>query len=954
MVTQSEAELENKLIAQLKGLNYDTIVIPTEEDLLINLKSQLEVFNTTKFTDREFDKIINHLSKGNIFAKAQTLRDRYNLTRDDDTTQYIRFFDDQNSEANLYQVTNQVTIQGKYENRYDVTLLVNGLPLVQIELKRRGIELKEAFNQIGRYQNHSFGYGASLFHYVQIFVISNGVDTKYFANNPRSSFKFTCFWAKEDNHKITDLTAFTKEFLKTPHIHKMIAHYVIQNFTDKALMVLRPYQFYATESIINKVKTSKENGYIWHTTGSGKTLTSFKTSQLLQNNSEVKKVVFVVDRKDLDYQTIKEFNAFKEGSVDGTDNTKSLVSQLSDDSKLIVTTIQKLNNAISSAKYSKTIEGLKDQRVVFIFDECHRSQFGETHKRITDFFTQAQLFGFTGTPIFADNATGNGLGKRTTKDLFGDCLHKYVITDAIRDENVLRFNVEYLGKYKKTDTGNQIFLDVDVEDIDTKEVLEDEGRIEKIVDYVISHHDIKTHNKKFSAVMAVSNIASLIKYYDIFKRKKDEGLTDLRVGTIFSYAANEANSAADGGVDDEHDPSLATKEKAKHSREKLDEFIVDYNKMYGQSYSTKNSKDFDNYFKDLTKRMKEREKDSFKDSDRLDILLVVNMFLTGFDAKKINTLYVDKNLKHHGLIQAFSRTNRILSEEKAHGNVVCFRNLKAKTDEAITLFSNTEAIDTIVLPPYQMVVDELQKAFDNLNAITPTVQSVDLLKDEEEEAKFVQAFRQLMRIRNQLRSYSQYDWSDFPMSEQDFEDFKSKYLGIKEKYAHDKTKTSIINEIDFELELIHRDEINVAYILKLIAQLSQDNEEEYAKQKEQLIKMLSGDVTLRSKRELIEKFINEQLPLIEDLDEVSNEFQKFWHDEKVMALAEICKEEQLDKEQFNALMEAYVFSGKEPLGNDVIKCLAQRPSILQAAQIGQRIIDRMREYVDVFVNGMIG
>lgn len=456
--------------------------------------------------------------------KAKTLRAKQHIIKDNGDNLYFEFINTEHWCQNQFQVTHQVTMEGKYKNRYDVTILINGLPLVQIELKRRGLELKEAFNQINRYQRHSFGANSALFQYLQIFIISNGVNTKYYANNRHQSFKQTFYWTDKENKRLTNIVnGFTSEFLEPCHISKMICKYIVLNETNKILMVLRPYQFYAVEALIDRVKNTNKNGYIWHTTGSGKTLTSFKASQILMNLPQVKKVVFVVDRKDLDYQTNKEFNSFSKGCIDGTDNTKQLVKQFSDDTKLIVTTIQKLNTAISKRQYLGKMEKLKDEKIVFIFDECHRSQFGETHNRIKSFFNNIQLFGFTGTPIFADNAVKNELGKRTTKELFADCLHKYVITDAIKDENVLKFSVEYVGRYKRKETATEI--DIEVEDIDKKELMESPVRLDKIADYILAHHNRKTHNRDFTAMFCVSSVETLIKYYDILQRKKKKANT---------------------------------------------------------------------------------------------------------------------------------------------------------------------------------------------------------------------------------------------------------------------------------------------------------------------------------------------------------------------------------------------------------------------------------------------
>ncbi|SHJ61879.1 type I restriction enzyme, R subunit [Reichenbachiella agariperforans] len=957
MTAQPEAILENNLVKQLTDLGYDRVIIQDEEMLLANLKSQLEKFNQTSFTDKEFGAILNHLGKGNIFEKAKTLRDRFQLTKDDGESVYVRFFDNEYWSNNLYQVTNQIAQEGSFKNRYDVTILINGLPLVQIELKRRGLELKEAFNQINRYQRHSFWTNHGLFQYVQLFVISNGVNTKYYANNPISTltFKQTIFWAKENNQKITELSAFATDFLNTDHLGHMISQYVVHSEAHKILMVLRPYQFYAAEAIVRQVHSGKDNGYIWHTTGSGKTLTSFKASQIIMDLPDVHKVVFVVDRKDLDYQTMKEFNSFKKDSVDVTNNTSSLVKQFKDDKKLILTTIQKLNNAVAKKRYEAGMAHLRDQRMVFIFDECHRSQFGDTHQTITTFFRNSQLFGFTGTPIFADNASKNELGKRTTKDLFGSCLHRYVITDAIRDQNVLKFGIEYVGKYKQK--GNT-FIDIEVEDIDKKEVLESPKRLEKIVDYIIAYHDLKTHRKDYSAIFAVSSIDSVMAYYDIFQQKKTAGEHDLRIATIFTYGANEEDSEAMGYLPDDSllaaEPQVAY--KSSHTRDKLESYIGDYNQMYNTSFSTKDSQQFENYFKDLSKRLKEREKINFQDKDRLDIVLVVNMLLTGFDAKKVNTLYVDKHLKHHGLIQAFSRTNRILNEQKSQGNILSFRNLKKSTDDAIALFSNKDAREEILLPDYGVIAEKFDEAYERLISIVPTVESVDDLPSEEEEMAFVQAFRALMRAKNVLGAFTDFSWDDLPIDEQTFEDYKSKYLDLydKVKSDHQKEKASILEDIDFELELIHRDEINVAYILKLLAGLKLTDTKEAAKQKKAIIDMITGEITLRSKRELIEKFVEENLPKIKDVDNIPDEFEKFWTDQKVLALEKLCEEEDLDKRQFQALIDAYIYSEQEPLRDEVFKCLDNRPSVLQARAIGERIIIKMKAFVEVFVHGMVG
>lgn len=951
----SEAILEQNLIQQLVGLGYQSVRIADAEQLLDNLKSQLETLNKTSFTQKEFNAVLNHLAKGNVFEKSKTLKDRYNLTREDGTNLYVRFFNAENVTQNLFQVTNQITLEGSYKNRYDVTLLINGLPLVQIELKRKGIEIKEAFNQINRYQKHSFWSNHGLFQYVQLFVISNGVNTKYLANNELQSVLQTFFWADENNRNITELSALAREFLTPKHLGNYIAHYVVQNETFRNLMVLRPYQYYAVEAIIRQVSTSNNNGYIWHTTGSGKTLTSFKASQIVMDLPGVHKVVFVVDRKDLDYQTMNEFNAFKKDSVDVTNNTASLVKQLTDDTRLVLTTIQKLNNAINKSHFENRLTHLRDKKIVFIFDECHRSQFGDTHERIKKYFHNAQLFGFTGTPIFADNASKNEYGKRTTKDLFGTCLHKYVITDAIRDQNVLRFGIEYIGRYKQK--GNTL-MDIEVEDIDRPEVLNDPGRLEKIADYILKYHDQKTFAREFSALFAVSSIENLIRYYEIFKRKKEAAEHDLRIAAIFTYGANDDDEDAQDYLPDDlpmaADPKVGY--KSQHNRDKLDGFIADYNTMYGTAFSTKEDQQFENYFKDISKRLKEREKKSFNDErDRLDLLLVVNMFLTGFDAKKVNTLYVDKNLKHHGLVQAYSRTNRILGEKKSQGNILAFRNLKESTDKAITLFSNKEAIEDIILPPYEKIAEKFDEALQKLLAIAPTWQSVDDLAGEDQEAEFIKAFRELLRAKNILESYTDFSWENLGIDEDTFLSYQTKYIDLYDKVKRDNAiqKTSILNDIDFEVELIHRDLINVAYILQLLAKLKTAKATDAAKQKKAIMDLLNSEIQLRSKRELIEKFIEENLPKIDDADNIQDEFAKYWQEQKVLSLAKLCDDEALDREQFKALIDAYIFSGREPIRADVLKCLGDRPSVLQAREIGDRIINKMKEYVEVFEVGMM-
>lgn len=942
MTTQTEQQLENALIAQLETLGWEKAAIRDEDALVANLRRQMERHNKTILSDGEFRQILNKLARGNIFEKAKILRDRIDFTRDDGTTGYIQPIDMVHWCKNEYQVTHQVTMTGKYTNRYDVTLLVNGLPLCQIELKRRGLEMKEAFNQTNRYHRHSFAAGYGLFGYIQLFVISNGVNTKYYANNPvnRRDFKQTFFWADPDNKRITQLSEFAEAFLEKCQLSKMITKYIVLNESQQMLMALRSYQYYAVEAIVERVLNSTKNGYIWHTTGSGKTLTSFKAAQILTHSPHVHKVVFVVDRKDLDFQTIKEFNSFQEGSVDATTNTSTLVHQFADDTPLIVTTLQKLNTAISRQRHLKTMEGLKGERLVFIFDECHRSQFGDTHRRITEFFGNVQMFGFTGTPIFADNAAKNALGKRTTRDLFGECLHNYVITDAIRDENVLKFSVEYIRTFKRKDH----IVDIEVEAIDTAEVMEAPERLEKVVDYIIANHGRKTHAREFTAIMCVANIKTLIAYYELFKAKRAAGEHNLKVGTIFSYQANEEDADADGmGTGDDLPSDTAPVNK--HSREKLDEYIADYNAEFGTNFSTKDSRLFYAYYKDIGKRVKDRQ---------IDILLVVNMFLTGFDSKPLNTIYVDKNLKYHGLLQAYSRTNRTMGIKKSQGNVVCFRTLKPATDQAIELFANKEAQEEIILAPYEDYVTKFEGAVQNLYAVTPDVGSVDNLQTEEDEARFIQAFREVIRTKNVLDCFTQFTFDDLPMNQQQFADFRSKYLDLYQKVRseREKEKVSILDDIDFEIELITRDKINVSYIVNLLRGMAEARPEDRARQRKTIMDILDSEVQLRSKKELIERFIAEYMPNVPPGEDVGVAFEDYWGEQKLQAIEALSRDEGLDREGLEKVIGHYLFTEKPPMRDEVIGLLEARPPLKQRASIASRIITKIQEFVQTFIDGV--
>lgn len=861
MSTQSEAALEDNLMKTLIDGGYHLVSIKDENDLEANFKQQLELFNKTTFTDEEFEKILIHLEGGSIFEKAKKLRDQFELERDDGTF-YVKFLNKKDWCKNLFQVANQITIKGRYENRYDVTILINGLPLVQIELKKRGVELKQAFNQIKRYQLHSYH---NLFNYIQIFVISNGVNTKYFANNSELNYNFTFFWKDENNINVSNLNEFANTFLEKCQLSKLIARYMVLNESTKSLMVLRAYQYYAVEAILEKV-SNKVNGYVWHTTGSGKTLTSFKVCQILSQREDIDKVMFVVDRNDLDYQTTKEFNSFCDDAVDGTDNTKALIKQLTGQNKLIITTIQKLHRAVKNN--DKHLEDYKNMRMILIFDECHRSQFGDMHNDITGFFSNINYYGFTGTPIFADNANNN----RTTQDLFGSRLHSYLIKDAIHDNNVLGFCVDYVGNYR-----NKIKTDIEVEAIDTKELMESEDRLEKIVDYIIKYHDNKTYNKEFTSIFCVSSVDVLNKYYEIFKRKN----SDLKIATIYSYGAN---------VEFEGD---------KHPRDMLEEHIKDYNKMFGTSFTTDT---FNQYYVDISKRSK---------NNQIDILLVVNMFLTGFDNKLLNTLYVDKNLQYHGLIQAFSRTNRIYNEKKMHGNIVCFRNLKERTDEAVRLFSDENATEYIIRKPYQDYVDDFNKCLTRLFDLTPDVNDVDILEDEKDTVKFVLIFKNLLRLLNRMLTFSEFEYNDLDISEQKLNDFKSKYLDLYE-IVNPKVpieKTSILQDVDFEIELLRRDNINVGYIINLLKDLDPKSSG-FEKDIKFIHDLMQTSHELKSKAELIDHFIHENISQSSEPVDIDFELPRFFEREKNKEIDEMILSENLEADKTRHIIEEFEYSGK--------------------------------------------
>lgn len=842
MSTESEFELEKKLINQLISLGYKLVKVSNQEELKENFRNQLFEHNKEKllnvpFSDGEFQRVLNHLDGSNIFYSAKKLRDKFILIRDDETQVYIEFFNTNQWCQNIFQVSHQVKDYGLYSHRYDVTLLINGLPLVQIELKKRGIEINEAINQIERYRKQSY---TGLFKYIQFFVVSNGIDTKYMANSDTPLSKdFAFYWSDDQNNRITNLSGFVLYFLERCQVAKMIARYMVLNDTDKRLMIMRPYQVYAVENLVRRATETHNNGYIWHTTGSGKTLTSFKASQIIASEPSVKKVFFLVDRKDLDAQTIQEFNKFDKGSVDTTDRTDVLVKQIGEiDRHLIVTTIQKLSKAVNNSRYAKIMDAYKDERVVFIIDECHRSQFGDMHRDINKHFKNAQYFGFTGTPRLEENASQDG---RTTANIFGKCLHKYLIKDAIKDHNVLGFSVEYID----TINFKPINTDIKVQSINTDEALINDTRIKMIANHIVENHDRRTNNRHYNSILAVDSIEMLIKYYDAFKSIN----TDLKITAIFTYGANE-------------DPT----KNLEHSRQAMDRIMIDYNNLFDSNYSTE---DFSSYFTDVTKRMKRNQ---------IDILIVVNMLLTGFDSKLLKVLYVDKNLQYHGLMQAFSRTNRIESSNKPYGNIVCYRNLKENTDKAIALFSNGDLADNeVIFLPYQEYVQQFKEQLDKLHKIAPTVDDVNKLESEDDIKEFILTFRELSKILVKMKPFEEFEFTKdtIGMDEQDYLDFKSKYLDVYRDTTKPE-KVSILGDIDFCIELMHTDTINVAYILNLLRTIDFTSQKTMEKDIKNIRDILnkSDDDNLHLKADLIRNFLDKINISFSDksIDEIFNQY----------------------------------------------------------------------------------
>ena len=939
MSIQSEAALEAGLIATLQQMDYEYIQIAEEDNLQANFKRQLEKHNRkqlsehgrTEFTGEEFEKILIYLEGGTRFEKAKKLRDLYPLDTSDGKRIWVEFLNRQQWCQNEFQVSNQITVEGRKKCRYDVTILINGLPLVQIELKRRGVELKQAYNQIQRYHKTSFH---GLFDYIQLFVISNGVNTRYFANNPNSGYKFTFNWTDAANHPFNELDKFAVFFLEKCTLGKIIGKYIVLHEGDKCLMVLRPYQFYAVEKILDRVQNSNDNGYIWHTTGAGKTLTSFKAAQLVSELDDVDKVMFVVDRHDLDTQTQSEYEAFEPGAVDSTDNTDELVKRLQSNSKIIITTIQKLNSAVSKTWYSNKIESVRHSRIVMIFDECHRSHFGDSHKKIMKFFDNARIFGFTGTPIFTENAVDG----HTTKEIFGNCLHKYLIKDAIADENVLGFLVEYYHGNEVVDNDNQ-------------------ARMEEIAKFILNNFNKSTFDGDFDALFAVQSVPMLIRYYKIFKSLTPK----IRIGAVFTYAANSSQ--------DDDQTGMGTGQYTSQSVGEADELqaiMDDYNKMFGTAFTTEN---FRAYYDDINLRMKKKK----ADMKPLDLCLVVGMFLTGFDSKKLNTLYVDKNMEYHGLLQAFSRTNRVLNEKKRFGKIVCFRDLKSNVDTSIRLFSNSDNPEDIVRPPFEEVKQEYRTLATEFLQKYPTPGSIDFLQSENDKKNFVLAFRDIIRKHAEIQIYEDYseDADDLGLTEQQFNDYKSKYLDITVGFINPPVTPPVVAEdpvpygsnqgledIDFCLELLHSDIINVAYILELIADLDPYSDD-YSAQRQHIIDTMIKDAGMRGKAKLIDGFIKKNVDedkenfmtgrnKADGTNELEERLNQYIVSERNKAICDLADEEQISSEVLNLYIKEYDYLQKEQ-PEIIQKALKEKHlGLIKTRKALTRILDRLRGIIRTF------
>ena len=947
---QSEADLEREFIKNLQNQGYEYLNIHNEKELIVNLKDKLEKLNNIIFSEKEWERFFKEKianKNESIIEKTRTIQEDYikSFTRDNGTLINISLIDKKNIHNNFLQVINQYEEEnGNHNTRYDVSILVNGLPLIHIELKRRGVAIREAFNQINRYQRESFWAGSGLFEYVQIFVISNGTNTKYYSNTTRArhikemsfnrrkvkkssnSFEFTSYWSDANNKAITDLVDFTKTFFAKHTILNILTKYCIFDTSD-TLLVMRPYQISATERILSKIQLANNykwvgkidaGGYIWHTTGSGKTLTSFKTAQLASQLDYIDKVLFVVDRKDLDSQTQKEYDRFSKGSANGNTSTKILKAQLEDrygnKSKIIITTIQKLGHFI---KQNKNHEVFK-KNIVLIFDECHRSQFGELHLAITKTFKNYFMFGFTGTPIFPKNSNGSSKTLfKTTEQTFGDKLHTYTIVNAINDGNVLPFRIDYINTIKEKEN----IQDKKVNAIDIEKAMSDPNRIREVVSYIIEHFEQKTMRNKyyelkeqrlsgFNSIFAVSSIPVAKKYYLEFKKQLEEKNKNLTIATIFSYSVNEEEN-----TDNLDDESFDTENLDLGSREFLEEAISDYNKKFGTNFDT-SSDGFQLYYEDLSKRTKNKE---------IDILIVVNMFLTGFDATTLNTLWVDKNLRMHGLIQAFSRTNRILNSIKTFGNIICFRDLQKETDDAIALFGNKEAGGIVLLKTYEEYYngyeDDKGREKEGYSQLIEELQNKfpigEQIIGEQNKKEFIMLFGNILKLKNILSAFDKFAGNEI-LSEREYQDYQSIYIDLyQERKPKDTDKESINDDIIFEIELIKQVEINIDYILMKVAEYYKSNK----KDKEILIdikKAINSSIELRSKKELIEGFIDR----VNSSKNVTDDFKKFVREEKEKDLEKVIEEEKLKPEETKKFIDNSLRDGTlKTTGTDIDKLL---------------------------------
>lgn len=883
MSYQSELQLENNMIVQLENQGWKRIVLEDYDALEINFREQFNRFNRrvlngTPLSDDEFRAVRAHISNRGVFESAKILRDAQLLTRDDGTVIHYSLFNTKEWCKNRFQVAQQVKTTGdKWNNRYDVTLLINGLPLIQIELKRNGVEINEAFNQICRYKRDNAYKG--LFNFIQFFIVSNGVHTRYFANDEKelsSSFAFK--WTDEENNQYKSLSDFTSHFLDKCWSAKMIARYMVVQETDRRLIIMRPYQVYGTERMVSRALDTANNGFIWHTTGSGKTLTSFKVSQILAEHGKFKKVFFLVDRRDLNKQTSEEFNQFKADSISTSENTAALVASIKSDhveERLILTTIQKLDKALKNPRYAKVMESLKDEKVAFVIDECHRSQYGDMQKLIRERFGNAQYLGFTGTPLFKENCSAS---EKTTTDVFGDCLHTYLLKDGIRDKNTLAFSVEYVNTI--TAKENIENPDLEVEGIITNEVWHSPLRIDKIVEDILLDRKRKSRSRQFNAMLTVDSVNTVALYMDSFNRAQTplEDEQKLTVATVYSYMDNMEVGA--GETD---------------AKDNLSTYIDEYNEKFGTHHSLG---EVQRYNSDVAERFKKGQ---------IDILLVVNMMLTGFDSKILNTLYVDRNFEHHSLVQAYSRTNRVYDGPKQVGHIRCYRNLKEKTDEAVKLFSNVKNAEEVLSKPYSVQKVEFENAIDSFLKKYPNPDDLFDIESETEKRDFVISFREFAKMLRRIETFSEFRYEDFKIDQQTIKVFESHYIDFRVK-AKEAEGVSILNDIDFQMEQVLTDKINVDYIFRLLAELDVKDKAEVKKLRDMVED--EGTDKLRKKRDLLLDFIDSVVPTLHRGSNVMDEYQQYVDEKTRAEIEKRASEFGVSLEMMLAIVSTHRFQGK--------------------------------------------